>query len=219
MSSVIAKCMSLVDRLSERDRMAVLAAVVASVVGLDMLIVSPMSAQRKAMVESMVATAQGVQQVQLDAEQQQTQLALELEQRKTKVDKDLAAFGLNNTLKDSLSFMLARTLRTKAATIEGLRALNVDELTIDAPVNETANAVAEAASTPVEDKHPALYRHRYELKLQTELNSMAPTLDALENDSRPMRVESVHMMALPSGAIELTVVLVTIGLEKTWLAL
>lgn len=219
MSGAIAKCLSLVERLSERDRMAVLAAVVASVVGLDMLLVSPMNAQRKALVESMAATAQGEQQVQLDAQQQQANLALELDQRKAKVDKDLAAFGLNNTLKDSLSFMLARTLRTKFATIESLRALNVDELVIDAPTNEATDAVAEAAGSPAEDKHPTLYRHRYELKLQTELKSMAPTLDALENDSRPMRVESVHMLALPSGAIEVTVVLVTIGLEKTWLAL
>jgi hypothetical protein len=208
------------DRLSERDRVAVFAALMAIVIGLDMMVVMPMRDQRKATVEAMAATAQGSAQALADAAALRQSESSGLEQRKQQVDKDLAAFGLNNGLKESLSFMLARTLRNQAVTIQSLQVQSVEQLTLDVPTNPAvAVAAADPASASAENQHPPLYRHRYELKLQSDLKSLAPTLDALEHDSRPLRVESVHLQALPSGAVEATVMLVTIGLEKTWLAL
>ncbi len=215
--------LKMLDKLSERDRMAVLAALMAVVFGLDMMVVMPMDTQRKAIEAGMAATAQSTQQTADDATQQQQAQASELALRKTKIDQELAALGLNNALKDSLSFMLSRTLKNQAVKIQSLNALTVDQLTIDKPA-DTAEAEAVAVADPASaaedsNSHPPLYRHRYEVKLQGELKSIGPTLDALEHDSHPLRIEGVRMQALPSGAIELTVMLVTIGLEKTWLAL
>ncbi|MDE2401082.1 MAG: hypothetical protein KGL90_05415 [Burkholderiales bacterium] len=222
MSSSINKWLTMLERLSERDRAALFAALLAVIIGLDMLVIMPLNAQRKSMLASMAATAQDSVQAQAAASKQRDELATGLAQRKASVDKDLAAFGLNNGLKDSLSFMLARTLRQQAVTIQGLRALTVEELTIAAPAAATAEAAPasdEPASAAPASLPPQLFRHRYELKLQTELASLPATLDALENSSRPLRVESVHLQAQPTGVIEATVMLVTIGLEKTWLAL
>lgn len=215
MSTFLGNSLNLLERLSERDRAALMAALVVVAIGLDMLVVMPMSAQRHAMVAGMAATAEGAQQVVLDAEKLRQAELLNLNQRKALIEKDLAAFGLNNALKDSLSFMLSRTLRNQAVTIRGLRSQSVEEIKLDAQA-----APAEATATgSTEEQHPPLYRHRYELVLHSDLKQVGPTLDALEHGTRPLRLESAHLQALPSGEIELTVVLVTIGLEKTWLAL
>jgi hypothetical protein len=218
MSSTAAKWLHALDRLGERDRAAVLAALIAVVIGLDMLVVMPLNTQRKAMLEGIAATTQSNQQALADAQQQRQEQALSLDRRQAQVDKDLESFGLNNSLKDSLSFMLSRTLHNQAVTTQGLRALQVEEIKLDEPANpEVAEAAAPLDAIP--EHHPSLYRHRYELVLHSEPKNIGPALDALENDSRPLRVESVHLQALPSGTVEMTVMLVTIGLEKTWLAL
>lgn len=215
MNGFIGHGLNLLERLSERDRAALMAALVVVAVGLDMLVVMPMNAQRHAMVVGMAATAEGAQQVKLDAEKVRQAELQSLNQRKAGIDKDLAAFGLNNALKDSLSFMLARTLRNQAVTVRSLRSLSVEEIKLEAQA-----APAEATATgATEDQHPPLYRHRYELVLHSDLKQVGPTLDALEHGSRPLRLESAHLQALPSGELELTATLVTIGLEKTWLAL
>lgn len=215
MSTFLANSLTLVDRLSQRDRAAMLAALVVVAMGLDMLVVMPMNAERHALIAGMAATAQGAQQVLIDTQKQHEAEVQGLTQRKALVDKDLAAFGLNNALKDSLSFMLSRTLRNQSVTIQGLRSLSVEEINLDAAA---AQVEATATGAP-QEHHPTLYRHRYELILRSDLKQLGPTLDALEHDTRPLRVESVHLQSLPSGAIELTAMLVTIGLEKTWLAL
>ncbi|RZI86794.1 MAG: hypothetical protein EOP38_00410 [Rubrivivax sp.] len=217
MKALFSQWLQALDRLSERDRMALLAALIAAAIGWDMLVVMPMKTQRLGLIEGMTASAQGAQQAVADVEKQRQAEMAALTQRQVQVQKDLAAFGLNNALKDSLSFMLARTLRNQAVTIQSLKALAVDELNIEAATNP-AEAV-DSATAVAANRHPPLYRHRYELVLQGELKNMGPTLNALERDSRPLRLESVHLRTLPTGAIELTAMLVTIGLEKTWLAL
>lgn len=215
MNGFIGQGLNLLERLSERDRAALMAALAVVAVGLDMLVVMPMNAQRHAMVVGMAATAEGVQQVKLDAEKVRQAELLSLNQRKAGIDKDLAAFGLNNALKDSLSFMLSHTLRNQAVTVRSLRSLTVEEIKLEAQA-----APAEATATgATEEQHPPLYRHRYELVLHSDLKQVGPTLDALEHGIRPLRLESAHLQALSSGELELTATLVTIGLEKTWLAL
>lgn len=217
-NSRITQALGLLDKLSQRDRGAVLAALVAVIFGLDMLVVMPMRDQRTAVEKAVEVTRQAEQQAQLDAATQQQVSTAALQQRRAKVTQDLATFGLDNTLKDSLTFLLSRTLQGSDVTIQSLKALDVEQVELEVPTqaaqDTSTQAVAVSSTRP-----PALYRHRYELQLQTDLKDLPATLNALEKDSRPLRVERVQLQALPSGAIGLNVMLVTIGLEKTWLAL
>ena len=217
-NSRITQALGLLDKLSQRDRGAVLAALVAVIFGLDMLVVMPMRDQRTAVEKAVEVTRQAEQQAQLDAATQQQVSTAALQQRRAKVTQDLATFGLDNTLKDSLTFLLSRTLQGHDVTIQSLKALDVEQVELEGATQAAQDTSAQAVAVS-NTRPPALYRHRYELQLQTDLKSLPATLNALEKDSRPLRVERVQLHALPSGAIGLTVMLVTIGLEKTWLAL
>ncbi len=217
-NSRITQALGLLDKLSQRDRGAVLAALVAVIFGLDMLVVMPMRDQRTAVEKAVEVTRQAEQQAQLDAATQQQVSTAALQQRRAKVTQDLATFGLDNTLKDSLTFLLSRTLQGHDVTIQSLKALDVEQVELEGSTQAAQDTSAQAVAVS-NTRPPALYRHRYELQLQTDLKDLPATLNALEKDSRPLRVERVQLHALPSGAIGLTVMLVTIGLEKTWLAL
>ncbi|MES2091303.1 MAG: hypothetical protein V4532_15180 [Pseudomonadota bacterium] len=217
-NSRITQALGLLDKLSERDRGAVLAALIAVIFGLDMVGAMPLRDQRTAVEKAILVTRDAAQQAQIDAATQQQTSAAGLQQRRVKVTKDLATFGLNNTLKDSLTFLLSRTLQGQDVTIQSLKALDVEQVALEIPAAPEAStpeqAVAANNALP-----PTLYRHRYELELQAALKDLPSTLNALEHDSRPLRVERIQLRALPSGAMGLTVMLVTIGLDKTWLAL
>ena len=217
-ASVITQTLGLLDHLSQRDRAAVLAALIAVIFGLDMWVVMPIHDQRITIEKALTVTQQAAQQAKVDATLQQQATTAALQQRRIKVTQDLASFGLNNTLKDSLTFLLSRTLQGHEATVLSLQATEVEQVALDLSATQAAATPGQAVPTTAQQA-TALYRHQYELRLQTDLPSLPAILNALERDSKPLRVERVLLRALPSGLMEMTVTLVTIGLEKTWLAL
>ena len=165
-NSRITQALGLLDKLSQRDRGAVLAALVAVIFGLDMLVVMPMRDQRTAVEKAVEVTRQAEQQAQLDAATQQQVSTAALQQRRAKVTQDLATFGLDNTLKDSLTFLLSRTLQGHDVTIQSLKALDVEQVELEGATQAAQDTSAQAVAVS-NTRPPALYRHRYELQLQT----------------------------------------------------
>ena len=133
-------------------------------------------------------------------------------------------FGAAGQRNESLRFLLSRTLQGLPVAVLSLRALGVEEMEL-APVAAEAGAVAAPAApaSAAVQTDPAipslLYRHRYELRVGGELPALLVALEALEQNTRPLRIERVRLHADAHGALQASVVLMTLGPERTWLSL
>ena len=218
------------DAIPERDRYAMLAAGLALVGALELMAVQPMRDKREAIQLAATTEAQGVSDAAAASEADQATQAADVTARLTKVDAELAALGVGagagsgagvggrGARGESLSFLLSRTLQRQAVHVVSLRALGVQELNLAVPADgaTTAGTVIADAAAPSK----AMYRHRYELTLGGEIAQLTASVAALEHGLLPLRIERVRLASNGSdNAVQATVTLVTIGLERTWLSL
>lgn len=220
------------DAIPERDRYAMLAAGLALVGALELMAVQPMRDKREAIQLAATTEAQGVSDAAAASEADQATQAADVTARLAKVDAELAALGVGagagagsgagvggrGARGESLSFLLSRTLQRQAVHVVSLRALGVQELNLAVPADgaTTAGTVIADAAAPSK----AMYRHRYELTLGGEIAQLTASVAALEHGLLPLRIERVRLASNGSdNAVQATVTLVTIGLERTWLSL
>ena len=216
------------EAIPERDRYAMLAAGLALVGALELMGVQPMRDKREAIQRAATAEAQSVSDAAAATAADQATQAADVTARLAKVEAELAALGVGagsgvgvgekGARGDSLSFLLSRTLQRQAVNVVSLRALGVQELNLAVPTDVAATAgtvVADAAAAP-----KAMYRHRYELTLGGEIAQLTASVAALEHGILPLRIERVRLASNGiDNAVQATVTLVTIGLERTWLSL
>ena len=222
------------EAIPERDRYAMLAAGLALVGALELMGVQPMRDKREAIQRAAIAEAQSVSDAAAATAADQATQAADVTARLAKVEAELAALGVGagagvgvgvgagvgekGARGDSLSFLLSRTLQRQAVNVVSLRALGVQELNLAVPTDVAATAgtvVADAAAAP-----KAMYRHRYELTLGGEIAQLTASVAALEHGILPLRIERVRLASNGiDNAVQATVTLVTIGLERTWLSL
>ena len=220
------------EAIPERDRYAMLAAGLALVGALELMGVQPMRDKREAIQRAATAEAQSVSDAAAATAADQATHAADVTARLAKVEAELAALGVGassgvgasvgagekGARGDSLSFLLSRTLQRQSVNVVSLRALGVQELNLAVPTDVAATAgtvVADAAAAP-----KAMYRHRYELTLGGEIAQLTASVAALEHGILPLRIERVRLASNGiDNAVQATVTLVTIGLERTWLSL
>ena len=222
------------DAIPERDRYAMLAAGLALVGALELMAVQPMRDKREAIQLAATTEAQGVFDAAAATEAGQATQAADVTARLAKVDAELAALGVGagagagagsgagvggrGARGESLSFLLSRTLQRQAVHVVSLRALGVQELNLAVPADAATTAGTVIADAAAPSK--AMYRHRYELTLGGEIAQLTASVAALEHGLLPLRIERVRLASTGSdNAVQATVTLVTIGLERTWLSL
>lgn len=214
------------DAVPERDRYAMLAAGLALVGALEVMGVQPMRDKREAIQRAATSEAQGASDAAAAAEADQATQAADVTARRAKVEAELAALGVGTGVGsggagsrgESLSFLLSRTLQRQAVQVVSLRALGVQELNVAVPAEAAVPAVAVITDAATASK--PLYRHRYELTLGGDIAQLTASVAALERGILPLRIERVRLASNGSdNAVQATVTLVTIGLERTWLSL
>ncbi len=227
------------EAMRQRDRLALTGALLSLIIGMDLLVVLPIRDKRIAIESAQLASVNDEEAARSNRQTEQSAHEADLLLRQAQVTKALAAFGASGKRDESLRFLLSRTLQGLPVAVLSLRALNVEEMEIapgSAPATaDTAMAVAAVAAAPAAHADPAgaaatpdapappaqtlLYRHRYELRVGGGLPALLSALEALEHNTRPLRIERVHLQADATGAIEASVVLMTLGPERTWLSL
>ena len=228
------------DAIPERDRYAMLAAGLALVGALELMAVQPMRDKREAIQLAATTEAQGVSEAAAASEADQATQAADVTARLAKVDAELAALGVGagagagsgagvgvgvgvggrGARGESLSFLLSRTLQRQAVNVVSLRALGVQELNLAVPADAAGTGVTGTVISDAAAASKAMYRHRYELTLGGEIAQLTASVAALEHGLLPLRIERVRLASTGSdNAVQATVTLVTIGLERTWLSL
>ena len=220
------------DAVPERDRYAMLAAGLALVGALEVVGVQPMRNKREAIQQAAISEAQNASDAAAAAETDQATQAADVTARLAKVEAELASMGVSagagagagvgpggaGSRGESLSFLLSRTLQRQAVNVVSLRALGVQELNLAVPADAATTAGTVIADAAAPSK--AMYRHRYELTLGGEIAQLTASVAALEHGLLPLRIERVRLASTGSdNAVQATVTLVTIGLERTWLSL
>lgn len=210
------------DTLSRRDRVSLLLGLLALLVGVEMLIVQPTHTKRRLIEQSASADSASQSETQArDVAARVAQRALLLT-RVGEVQTQLAAIGLKDGAKgaqrEALAVFLSRTLRNQGVVLVSTKGLPVEALNMNGSADDAAAAAAQPASAA--EAVPALFRHRTELTLEGSIGDLSAALDVLERDFAPSRVERVRLAARgASGAIQASVVLTTINLDSSWLAL
>ena len=216
------------DAIPQRDRYAMLAAGLALVGALELMGVQPMRDKREAIQLAATTEAQGVSDAAAASEADQATQAADVTARLAKVEAELAALGVgagsgvggSGARGESLSFLLSRTLQRQAVNVVSLRALGVQELNLAVPADAAGTGVAGTVIADAAAAPKAMYRHRYELTLGGDIAQLTASVAALEHGILPLRIERVRLAANGSdNAVQATVTLVTIGLERTWLSL
>ncbi len=234
------------DAVPDRDRYAMLAAGLVLLLGVEMIVVLPMHGKREAMLAASTNEAQGVSDAAAAAESDQAQQEAVVTSGLAKVERELANLGVGaagatgsagSGRGESLSFLLTRTLQRQTVRVVSLRGLGAEELSVAVPADEAALTAAAAQTSAVATvtngltgaPPKAMFRHRYELTLGGDINQLTAAIDALEHGIRPLRIERVRLASSKAAnaadaanadpAVQATVTLVTIGLERAWLSL
>lgn len=210
--------------MRQRDRLAITAALLTLLLSIEPLLVLPLRDQRIAL-ETLQRTSASEEATARAARQAEHEtLDAQWRARQAKAAQALAAFGASGPRAESLRFLLSRTLQGLPVAVLALRALDVEEIEV-APAPEPAPTAVTVATGAEPDPAAAatgratLFRHRYELRVGGALPTLLAALEALERDTRPLRIERVRVQATADGALEATVVLMTLGPERTWLSL
>ena len=220
---------SKLDRLPRRDRYALFACAIALLAGIEFAFVLPQIEQRRALEDA--GTAQRTSQDDT-ARAQAEQFAQRLQAvtaRELQLNKDLAEIGLSGSRSEPLSALLARLLSGQGAALHSVRVLPVQELSVAAANENGAPGAPNSSAAPVSPAQAAsaadagataLYQHRVELTLGGSMLALSGALAMLETNLKPLRIERLRVGTREGdGAVEATLILTTIGTERTWLAL
>ena len=210
------------DTLSQRDRVLLMLGLLVALVGVEMLIVQPAHAKRQRIEQATVAdsTSQADTQGRAAADLETQRAALRV--RGMQVQARLAAVGLKDGVKgapvEALGVFLSRTLLNQGVVLVSTQVLPVEVVNTSGAVDDAAIAGAQAASAA--ESIPTLFRHRTELTLEGSIAGLTAALDVLERDFAPLRVERVRLATRgATDAVQASVVLTTVNLDRTWLAL
>ncbi len=222
---LLAPSLARLEKLRSRDRLLLAASMLALLAGLELLVAMPLRDKRLA-IDAAALNSEA------DEQQRQAQIAADtaqrddaLQRRIDSVAAALGAVGATAAPRDSLHFLLSRTLQGLPVTVSALRALPGEEIVIEK--GESTDAVPAEGAASASAAPPPLFRHRYELQVQGNLVDLLAALQALEANARPLRVERVRLQAPAEIAgsaggtrlLQARITLLTLGSERTWLAL
>lgn len=212
------------EAMRQRDRLALSAAALVLIVGVDFGLVLPMRDKRVAIESAQLASSHDEEASRSSREAELHALKAALLTRQAQATKALAGFGAAGQRNESLRFLLSRTLQGLPVAVLSLRALGVEEMELAPAASEAGAAtMPEAPASAAVQAGTAvpslLYRHRYELRVGGELPALLVALEALEQNTRPLRIERVRLQADAHGMLQASVVLMTLGPERTWLSL
>jgi hypothetical protein len=214
------------DTLGRRDRMSLALGLLAALVGIEMTLVQATQTKRQRIEQTTVDDAASQAQAQASAAADLATQRSAAEARSTQLQASLAALGLKDGMKptgqrESLAAFLSRSLRNQNVVLVATQNLPVETVNTAAPGDEAvAVAVSAAPAASGIETTTLLFRHRTELTLEGSVASLTETVDLLERELAPLRIERVRLAPRgASGALQATVVLTTINQERTWLAL
>lgn len=207
-----------IDRLPQRERWALLGAILALVVAVEFLFTQPLR-DRRIQIE-----LAAIEQIQREAderamiEQARDDAKAQSESQLQTVDRELAQLGAQGSSTQSLSFLLAKALARQDVRVVSLRELMVEDIQPEQVIDPNAPAApagAEESASPT----VTLYRHRYEVTLGGVPATLVDALRALDAGARPLRIERARMHRQDNGSVQLAVTLMVIGTERAWLAI
>lgn len=225
------------EAMAERDRFALLAAGLAFVAALDWFVVWPMSQQRSNIVQAAQEQTQASTDAAAQAEQELADAKAALDERARKLEADLEQLGMAQTSGQQLGALLVRVLQQQAVQVLGLRETAAEAIEAPGPAAADADAsanpaaaVAAAAASAAAAVAPAdapgaaapaiaLFRHRFELRLQGEVPALMVALSSLEREVKPLRISRVRLEGAEGRQARLTLALVVLSTERVWLSL
>ncbi len=213
------------NALRSRERLALGVGVLALIAAFELTVVLNLHDKRRAIEQALQAGAHDLDATQAAEAAQREARETDLAQREAKAMAALAGLGAAGAPRESLRFLLSRTLQELPVKVVSLRALGAEELELGALPDPSAAAggtSAEAAAPPgggVGTPAALLFRHRYELRLSGSIHALLPALETLEKSTRPLRVERVRLAADAAGALQANVVLMTVATQRHWLSL
>lgn len=233
------KAIAPLEAMSERDRMALLLAGLALVAAIDWFAVWPMNLQRASIVQAALAQAQATADAAAQAQLELSKAMEALDERARSLDADLAKLGMAQTSGQQLGSLLNRALQQQAVQVLGLRETAAESIEATSPAatgtGSAAGALANASSaiaTAAVGAAPAptgeagaaapavaLFRHRFELRLQGEVPALLVALSTLEHDVKPLRISRVRLEGAEGRQARLTLALVVLSTERVWLSL
>jgi len=205
------------DRLPARERSLLVVGALALLVGLEMMVVWPMHGQRQTVVDAASAQAQSEADAAAQAAGAQAQALAELQTRLATIERDLKGLGAGKASGEPMGFLLSRTLRAQGVQMLSMRELAVEEL--DTAPAAAAGPDMVAGAVAAGPAHPPLFRHRWELSFSGEVGALRAAVQSLDDGLRPLRIERVRIGSRDGRAVEATVTLVVIGMERTWLSI
>ncbi len=229
------KAIAPLQAMSERDRMALLLAGLALVGAVDWFAVWPMNHQRDSIVQAARAQAQATADAAAQAQDELAKAMAALDERSRSLDADLAKLGMAQTSGQQLGTLLTRALQQQAVQVLGLRETAAESIEAAGPAAVAANSPADEAtnaSGAADGAAPtttgeagatapavALFRHRFELRLQGEVPALLVALSSLERDVKPLRISRVRLEGAEGKQARLTLALVVLSTERVWLLL
>ena len=222
--------------MSERDRVALLLAGLALVGAVDWFVVWPMNFQRSSIVQAAIAQAQATSDAAAQAQAEVAKAMAALDERSRNLDADLAKLGMAQSSGQQLGALLSRALQQQAVQVLGLRETAAESIEAASPAvggpsaasdgaanNPTAAATstpsAATGDTPAVAPAAALFRHRFELRLQGEVPALLTALSSLEHEVKPLRISRVRLEGAEGKQARLTLGLVVLSTERVWLSL
>lgn len=212
LARALARPRAALEALPTRERMLVAMALLALAVGGELMLVQPQRDKRVAIEAALHTSAADRLAAQTQAEQQLRERDDDLQRRRASVDAALARDGVAAAPRESLGFLLSRTLQSLPVRVLALNALASEELSL-------RGESAEAASAEPAPSTPPLFRHRYELRVAGEPAQLIAAVQALDSAARPLRIERVKLVGDAHGQVQAHVTLMILGAQRTWLAL
>lgn len=215
-----------IDALSRRDRVVLLAGLLAALVAIDVQLVLGMRDRRIAALQvqaqqPVVDQAQIAAAARAEREARLKEVRQKLDQRR----KELARLGLASP-PQAIFDELRKTMALPGVQVLSLKALpdRTEEqpsqaAAASAPAAAASDAPADATAQPAAAP-PPIYRHRTEVRIAGPLAEVTRIVQSFEQPTLPLRLERVRFSAAADPAqVEAWFVLLTIGQDHTWLAL
>ncbi len=210
-----------IDALPHRERLMLAGGMLAMAIGVQALWVAPTRDKRVAIAESAAESERSRSDAEVAAAAQNSAALDGLRERNRGLEAKLAALGLKASQREPVGTFVTRSLLGEGVRLASLAALPVEELAV-ANAIPTADSgqtnPVEASTTPAVPR-PTLYRHRTELRLEGPVRNVLRTVEQLERQLAPLRVERLRVVPSgTAGAVQASLVLTTISEERTWLA-
>lgn len=208
-----------IDALPRRERLALAGGLLALAIGVQALWIAPARTKRVAIAESSAESERSRSEAEAAAATQASAALDALRERNNGLEAKLAALGLKASQREPVGAFVTRSLLGEGVRLAGLAAQPVEELALaDAlqPADMAQLTPVEANPAPA---RPQLYRHRAELRLEGPVKQVLRSIEQLERELVPLRVERIRLV--PSGnagTVQASLVLTTISEERTWLA-